>query len=283
VKLSILASGSGGNALYVEADGTRVLLDAGLSPRALRKRLESVPGAPTPEKLDGMLLTHEHADHAGGAKALASRGLRAFATLGTLRELQIDPESHTVITAGQAFRVGALECMPVPVPHDAKDPVGFVLSHDGARMGLLTDCGHPSAAVAKAYAGCDVLIMEANHDPEMLRYGNYPMSLKRRIGGKKGHLSNEEAAELLRMILAGARKLPRCIVLAHLSQMNNRALLARASIARVIGRRPVRVIVASQTRVLPPITCVSSGVEVEAGVPGEQLSLEFALARDCAS
>jgi phosphoribosyl 1,2-cyclic phosphodiesterase len=269
VKLSILASGSGGNASYLEAEGTRVLVDAGVALRELRKRLNSVPGSPTPESLDAVLLTHEHSDHAGHAKTLVERGVTAYATVGTAEALGILAKP---IVRGETFRVGAFEVKTIPLPHDAADPVAFVLSAEGARIGLLTDCGHPDPEVARGFAGCDVLVIEANHDPAMLQYGNYPMSLKRRIGGQMGHLSNEEAAQLVRMIPGGP---PRLIVLAHLSQMNNRPQLARAAMMRALGRKPVRLLIAAQARVMPPIHCEGGTVHISGGVPGEQLSLRF--------
>jgi phosphoribosyl 1,2-cyclic phosphodiesterase len=160
---------------------------------------------------------------------------------------------------------------PVPVPHDAADPVGFVINAGGARLGVLTDCGHPAPEVALAFAGCDALVLETNHDADMLRYGSYPPSLKRRIGGRRGHLSNEEAAELVRAMIPHG--LPRLIVLAHLSHLNNRPMLARSAVARVLGRRPVRLLVAAQGRALAPITIDSRGVHVADGLPGEQLTL----------
>jgi phosphoribosyl 1,2-cyclic phosphodiesterase len=271
VKLSVLASGSGGNALYVESGETRLLVDAGLSPRELRKRLAAVPGAPALEQLDGLLVTHEHSDHGGHAPALVAAGLRAHATAGTLAALGLSGEG-AVIRAGEPFSVGAIEVTPVPLPHDAAEPVGFVLRSGDARIGILTDCGWAAPDVAAAYAGCDVLLLEANHDPEMLYYGAYPPSLKRRIGGRRGHLSNEEAAELLRGM---GRALPRLLVLAHLSRMNNRPQLARAAIARVVGRRPVRVLVAAQTQVSRVIEVHARGVQI-AGLPGDQLALPLA-------
>src|SRR5262249_32448603 len=155
------------------------------------------------------LLTHEHSDHAGHAATLVERGVRAYATVGTAEALGILARPFL---RDETFRVGAFEVTAVPLPHDAADPVGFVLSAEGARVGVLTDCGHADPQVARGYAGCDVLVIEANHDPEMLRYGTYPMSIKRRIGGRHGHLSNEEAAELVRLIPGGP---PRLIVLAH--------------------------------------------------------------------
>jgi phosphoribosyl 1,2-cyclic phosphodiesterase len=269
VKISVLASGSAGNALYVEAAGARLLLDAGISPRELARRLECVPSAPSPDRLDAVLLTHEHSDHAGHAQALSARGLRTIATYGTLRELAIT-ENTTVIEPNRRFQLGELSILPVPVPHDAAEPVAFVLECEGGRVGVVTDCGHASAEVAAALAGCTVLVLEANHDPSMLRYGNYPPSLKRRIGGRRGHLSNEEAAQLLRLIPG---PLPRCVVLAHLSNLNNRPSLARAAVGRVIGRRPVRMLVATQGRVLAPISIGGGRIEIADGLPGEQLTL----------
>jgi phosphoribosyl 1,2-cyclic phosphodiesterase len=274
VRLSILGSGSAGNALYVEAGETRVLVDAGLPVRELCRRLECVPGAPSPE---------EHSDHAGHAASLIKRGLRAFGTEGTLRALELPIEQTTAFDRGRPFAVGELEVTPVGLPHDAADPVGFRLFADGASVGVVVDCGHPAPDVAATFAGCDVLVLEANHDPAMLRYGSYPPSLKRRIGGRLGHLANDEAAELLRLMLATGRPLPRCVVLAHLSNMNNRPALARAAVMRVIGRRRVRVLVAPQARALAPIVVTANACEISSGLPGEQLSLCFENSRGAES
>lgn len=270
MKLSILASGSGGNSLYVEAEGTRLLVDAGLAHRELCRRLARVPGAPAPESLDGVLVTHEHTDHGGHAQALAARGLRVYATGGTIEALELPADCAVRIKSRKSFTIGAIQVTAVALPHDAVEPVGFVLAVGQARVGVLTDCGHPAPDVVAAYAGCSVMVLETNHDPGMLSYGNYPPSLKRRIGGRRGHLSNEEAAEFLR---AMGRPLPRVIVLAHLSQMNNRAALARAAVGRVIGRQPTRVLVASQSRVMAPITVHERGVDIATGLPGDQLPL----------
>jgi phosphoribosyl 1,2-cyclic phosphodiesterase len=274
MRISMLASGSGGNCLFMEAEGTRLLVEAGLPMRELLKRLAHVPDAPSPERMDGLLLTHEHSDHAGHAHALVERGLRPYATAGTIGALGL-PDFAARLEPGQRATVGAFEVLPVPVPHDAAEPVGFVLEAEGSRVGVLLDCGHATPALCEAFSGCDVLVLEANHDPEMLRYGAYPASLKRRIGGRRGHLSNAQAAELLR----GLAVLPRCVVLAHLSPMNNRPQLARAAVARVIGRRPVRLLVASQARVLAPITIEREAIRIAGGLPGEQLSLPLFDAR----
>jgi phosphoribosyl 1,2-cyclic phosphodiesterase len=280
--MSILASGSAGNSLFVEAGGTRLLVDAGLPARELSRRLAFVPQAPAPERMDALLLTHEHADHAAHAMGLVRRGLEAYATAGTLSALGLPPEGCRPIEAGRLFSVGAIEVTPVPLPHDAADPVAFLLGHEGSRIGIITDCGHPAAEVADAFSGCDVLVLEANHDAHMLRYGSYPPSLKRRIGGTRGHLSNDEAGELLRL-MAQRGGLPRCVVLAHLSHLNNRPTLARSAVARVIGRRPVRVVVATQGRALAPITLEGESVTIADGLPGEQLQLPLSAGPGVAS
>jgi phosphoribosyl 1,2-cyclic phosphodiesterase len=258
--------------VYIEAGGTRLLVDAGLPPRELAARLLLAKGAPSIDAMDGLLLTHEHGDHAKYAGRIAERGVPVYGTASTLAELDLTgPHVHAIVRE-EAFRVGQIDVLPVPLPHDAADPVGFVLMSDDGRVGLLTDCGHASYDVAAAYRGCDVLLLEANYDPDLLRLGSYPPSLKRRIGGALGHLSNAEAAELIRLM---GKPAPRCIVLAHLSQLCNRAQLARAAVTRAIGRQPVRLMVAQQGRPLPPIEVSVHNIQVSGGLPGEQLTFLF--------
>jgi phosphoribosyl 1,2-cyclic phosphodiesterase len=272
MRVTVLASGSAGNSILIEADRTRLLVDAGPSARELARRLDRSATATRLEDVQAVLVTHEHSDHVGGASALSSAGLALFATAGTARAARLTRSRP--IAAGEPFEVGALAVTPVALPHDAAEPVGFVLSDGEARVGILTDCGHPDPAVAAAFAGCDVLVLETNHDPDMLRAGGYPPTLKRRIGGRRGHLSNEQAAELLRLM---GRPAPRAIVLAHLSQMNNRPRLARLAVERALaalGERP-RLLVASQGRPTAPVACEAGGIRVLPAEDDRQLALAF--------
>jgi phosphoribosyl 1,2-cyclic phosphodiesterase len=218
------------------------------------------------DQIDAVLVTHEHSDHAGCAGQL-ERPL--YATAGTRRAAEL-PDA-TLVRAGERFRVGALEVMPVGLPHDGIETVGYVLDDGATRVGILTDCGHEAEEVGRAYAGCRVLVLETNHDATMLKHGPYPPSLKRRVGGRLGHLSNDQAAALLRLIIKHGRA-PELVVASHLSQPNNRPVLAKSALDRVLGRAG-RVIVASQTRGTPLID-IGARVRIEAAL-GEQLAFDF--------
>jgi phosphoribosyl 1,2-cyclic phosphodiesterase len=270
LRFTLLGSGSSGNVAYIEAGGTRVLVDAGLPKSEIESRLLRIPdpaGPITLDRIDGVLVTHDHSDHVGCA---ASLGRPVWATSGTRRAAQLDAQ---LVRSGDAFSVGALSVMPTLLPHDAEETVGYVLSDGQMRVGILTDCGWDAPEVAAAFAGCDALVLETNHDAEMLRYGPYPHSLKRRVGGRRGHLSNEQSASLLKaMLKLGAA--PKLVVAAHLSQANNRPLLARRALVSVLGRAG-RVIVATQSRGCPLIA-LERGKVACAPDRFEQLTFEFA-------
>ena len=167
------------------------------------------------ERIDAVLVTHDHSDHGGHAAAL---GRPLYATAGTKQALAIEA---TRVLAGERFTVGRLTVLPVLLPHDAVETVGYVLSDGENTVGIVTDCGYDAPEVAQGFAGCDLLVLEANYDVTMLRYGPYPPSLKRRVGGRLGHLSNEQSASLLKMIMQ-AGPAPKVVVAAHISQANNR-------------------------------------------------------------
>jgi phosphoribosyl 1,2-cyclic phosphodiesterase len=253
---------------FVEAARTRLLVDAGLSKDEIAARLAVVPGPVTVEDLDAVLVTHDHSDHASSALAL-DRPI--FATEGT--RLALGWTNTRRVIAGRRFSVGAIDVLPVLLPHDAVETVGYVLESAGARIGILTDCGHDAADVAEAYAGCDVLVLETNHDVTLLRLGPYPPSLKRRVGGRLGHLSNDQAASLLRAMCQLGPP-PKLVIAAHLSQANNRPQLARRALDGVLGRTG-RVLVASQSRPTPVIVVEHGRVTVEPQ-RYEQLTFDFA-------
>jgi phosphoribosyl 1,2-cyclic phosphodiesterase len=267
MRFSLLGSGSSGNVAYIEAGGTRVLVDAGLSKAEIDRRLQKLPSnaATSVEEIDAVLVTHDHSDHGGHAAAL---GRPLYATAGTKQALSLDA---TRVLAGEPFTVGALRVTPVLLPHDAVETVGYVVGDGSSKIGILTDCGHDAPEVAQAYAGCDVLVLECNHDVTMLRYGPYPPSLKRRVGGRLGHLSNEQAASLLKMMLQ-AGPAPKLVIAAHLSLANNRAQLAKSSLDRVLGRGG-RVLVATSRGT--GIFTVESGRVRNEPSRNEQLSFTF--------
>ncbi|MBI4509152.1 MAG: MBL fold metallo-hydrolase [Deltaproteobacteria bacterium] len=279
LRVTVLGSGSGGNSILIEAEGTRILVDAGLSARELARRMEAVSSVRL-EDIHAVLVTHEHSDHVSGIPALASAGIPVHATTGTARALGLTAARE--LGPGEPFTIGALCVNPVPVPHDASEPVGFVLTSGPNKVGILTDCGFPDRTIAAAYAGCDVLVLETNHDSSMLRSGPYPPSLKRRIGGARGHLSNEQAADLLTLIVRAdpLERMPRVLVLAHLSQMNNRPRLARLAVERALARmgsrspRP-RIILSSQSRPSSPVRVTQGGLEILPQEDSRQLCLVF--------
>ncbi len=232
MRLSLLASGSQGNVAYVEASHgghtTRLLIDAGLSRAETERRLALLSPPVALETIDAVLLTHDHADHAAHAKSL-QRPL--YATAGTRRKRRLDA---TRLLSGVEICLGAFLVRPVLLPHDGDETVAFVLEDkSGARMAIVTDCGHPSAELAAALGGIDLLVIEANHDPRLLAVGPYPPSIQRRVSGTRGHLSNAQAAELYRGICR-AGGAPERVVLAHLSRANNRPELARAAFAPLV-------------------------------------------------
>lgn len=279
LRVTILASGSSGNAILIEAGGARLLLDAGLSPRRLDQRLERSGGGVRLGELTGVFVSHEHGDHAQGARALASAGLPLWATPGTARALELEAGMARALTAGEPVVVadGPLTVTPVAVPHDAAEPVAFLVDSPRGRLGVLLDAGATPDALVGAFLGCDALVIEANHDPTLLKTGPYPAALKRRIGGGKGHLSNEQAAGFVAQ-LATRGACPRVVVLAHLSVENNRPELARRALERALpgGVRPL-VFVAPPDRPLGGFELVAPGrVRARPAGPARQLTLAFA-------
>lgn len=243
LRFRVLGSGSGGNATLVEGGGARVLLDAGLGPRQLAERLAGA--GVDPASLDAVLLSHEHGDHAGGAARFSARwGVPLVLTRGTLRASGAAASKLPAcreVAPGGTVTLRRLSIRLVPVPHDAASPVAFVLAAGSASFAHATDLGHLSRGLVAALRGCDAILVESNYDPARLRDGPYPWSLKERILGPLGHLSNGDVARLLERGLGEAC---RHVVLAHLSLKNNHPELAlqaaEEALARA-GRRDVRV------------------------------------------
>ncbi|MBI4408619.1 MAG: MBL fold metallo-hydrolase [Gemmatimonadetes bacterium] len=254
--VTILGSGSAGNATLVEAQGVRVLVDAGFSGRDLERRLQAA-GAP-PASLAAIVITHEHGDHTRGMGVLARRfGVPLHITPTTLsvcRALLSGKEQVRPYTVAHPFRIGPFEVQPFLTAHDAADPVAVTLREvaTGFKLGIATDLGRPTAAVHHALAGCHLLVLEANHDEAMLWNGPYPWSVKQRIASSHGHLSNRAAAELVGELchetLGG-------VVLAHLSEHCNRAELAEDVVGETLAAVGYggALCVAPQDRPLEPI------------------------------
>lgn len=233
MRFASLGSGSRGNALLVECGKTRVLIDAGFGPREMVRRLGRLGLASG--DVDAVLVTHEHSDHIGGAFACARRfGWSLQLTHGTLaasRDHGTDVCTR-IIDSHDAFSIGDISVHPFPVPHDAREPVQFVLTDGARRLGVLTDAGHVTPHMVAMLDDCDALVLECNHDVAMLEQGKYPPALKRRIGGLWGHLDNAAAASLLARI--GIGKLQH-VLAAHLSEENNSPRLARAALSAALG------------------------------------------------
>jgi phosphoribosyl 1,2-cyclic phosphodiesterase len=243
----LLGSGSEGNAAYVECGGTSVLLDCGFSLRETERRLERL--ARDVSEIAGVLLTHEHSDHVAGVGVFARRfrvpvwmtaGTRAALppTVGELPDVRI-------FNPHEAFEIGDLRVEPFPVPHDAREPCQYVFSDGDVRLGFLTDVGVPTPHIESMLGGCTALVLECNHDRDMLRDGPYPAALKARIAGDRGHLDNDTAGRLLGRLDTSRLK---HLVAAHLSRKNNTPRHARTALARTLGCGAREIDVADQDR-----------------------------------
>lgn len=250
MRFAFLGSGSEGNSLLIEASDdtstTRVLLDCGFGIRETARRLERL--GVTPEQLDAVLVTHEHGDHVGSAYAFAARHRLPVHTshgtwLATSHLRGADAADVRVCCADQGFAIKGLHILPYTVPHDAREPLQFVLTNGDARLGVLTDAGMETPYVTARLKGVDALVLECNHDREMLRNSPYPYSLKRRIGGDFGHLANEVAASILSQVAhVGLSR----VVAAHLSKQNNTRELAGGALAAVLGVALEEILIADQ-------------------------------------
>jgi phosphoribosyl 1,2-cyclic phosphodiesterase len=245
LQFRVIGSGSSGNTTLVEAGDTRILLDAGLGPREMTERLQSL--GVDPGSIAAIFVSHEHGDHAGGAAALSRKwGVRLAGTRGTYAAAGFGAEEiagYDVLEPRLPRQVGCLSVLGFPVPHDAAGPIAFVVSHEDVSLGHGTDFGHLNRGMVEAFRGCDAILVESNYDPGMLRESSYPWSLKERILGPRGHLSNEDVA---RYVTGGLGEACRTLVLAHLSQNNNHPELARMCAEAALrrrGRTEVRLVV----------------------------------------
>jgi phosphoribosyl 1,2-cyclic phosphodiesterase len=243
MRFASLGSGSRGNALLVESGATRILVDCGFGPRELAARLARLGVAP--QDIDAVVVTHEHSDHVSGVASCAARFEFAIhSSYGTFMAAGLAGRVDVSMFDGHgAFAVKDMEIQPFPVPHDAREPTQFVISDGRFRLGVLTDAGSVTPHMIAMLDGCDALVLECNHDTDMLQNGDYPKSLKQRIAGRLGHLDNEAAADLLARI---DRRRLQHLVAAHLSEQNNRPQLAQAALARSLGCKPSDVPVADQ-------------------------------------
>jgi len=242
VRVSVLASGSSGNATVVQAGGECVLIDCGISYRQLAVRMRSL--GLDPAGIGAILLTHEHDDHVKGLEVFLRRHpVPVLATAGTFAGMPVPPPDAQPIVAGRRVSLGGLAALPVPISHDAREPVGFVLEGGDRRAGLVTDTGTFTELLLDRLAGCHALFIECNHDRDLLRVGPYPWPLKQRIASRTGHLSNEQACAAI-MRLAHSRL--ETVVGMHLSETNNRPEMVERELAAALAGSGVRLTVASQ-------------------------------------
>jgi phosphoribosyl 1,2-cyclic phosphodiesterase len=248
MRFASLGSGSEGNGLVVESPGarpTRVLLDCGFTIKECERRLARL--GLLAESLSAVVVTHEHGDHISGVFKLARRyHLPVWLTHGTLAAVdrrEVDGVTFHCCTPGFGFSIAGVQVLPYAVPHDAREPVQYVFSDGARRLAVLTDAGSATAHIVDMLGGCHTLVLECNHDSELLRNSSYPPSLKTRIGGAYGHLANDVAAQILQRI--DRSSLTR-VIAAHLSRSNNTPGLARAALAQVLSCDEEEILVADQ-------------------------------------
>ncbi len=261
--VSMLASGSRGNCAIVASTQTRILVDAGISCRETFKRMKAI--GENPHSLSAILITHEHSDHVYGLATLAKKlSIPIFMTGATHQawaramrdENGVRPQLDKLekFESGHSFQVGDICVKPFTIPHDAADPVGFTFRAEGIKVGIATDLGYLPVSVRDHLNGSDVLVMESNHDLEMLRGGPYPWSVKQRVMSRVGHLSNDALADFL---VHDYDNNAAFVVLAHLSEQNNHPEIARRAAEMALATRgglfQNRVLLACQTEPLPPI------------------------------
>ncbi len=249
MELTMLGSGSGGNAVAIRAGDAVLLVDAGFSAVELARRLEAAHLAPG--QVTGVLISHEHDDHVRGLRVFAKRhgNLPVYANALTAERLQFQecaPEKLVIFNNGSPFAIGDFRIEPFSISHDAVDPVGFVICAGGRKVSVVTDIGYAGKMVPLKIRDSHIFVLESNHDTELLRNSERPAQLKHRILGKRGHLSNEHAAALLAQVLGPAT---RHLILAHLSEECNRPELVHRAMSRALAamqRHDVKLQIARQ-------------------------------------
>lgn len=248
IRFASLGSGSRGNAALVAVNGSLIMIDCGFSAAEAVRRMARLDVAP--EDVDAILVTHEHTDHVAGVAKFARRhGTAVYMTHGTARackDTQV-PELHR-INPHEAFTVGDFHVQPYPVPHDACEPCQFVISAGKQRLGVLSDAGCVTPHMRAQLDRCDALLLECNHDIEMLANGPYAPVLKQRVGSHLGHLNNMQSADLLAKLQTQSLQ---HIAVTHISEVNNRPELAHAAMAQALGEGLERITLADQGSGLP--------------------------------
>lgn len=239
MRFTLLGSGSSGNATLIVTDRAAILIDCGFSARETARLMREAGFDPT--RLDAVLITHEHGDHIGGMPVLSRQlGVTVHIADQTRHAGRLTEKDHATVNWGEPLRaghqieIGDAKITPVSVPHDAADPLLFTVEAGGVKMAVVTDLGYIPAHVAKRLEGCHGLVLEANHDREMLRNGPYSWDLKQRIASRRGHLANDQTAEFLSEHFDGKAE---WVVLAHLSQQNNHPEIARFSALDALQQR----------------------------------------------
>ena len=243
LRFASIGSGSQGNATLVEKNNTCLLIDCGFSFTQVQQRLGRLGRSPT--DLTAILVTHEHGDHVRGVSMLARRcGIQVWMTPGTAAQFDVSGIPRLqLFNCHEPFSIDDIEISPYPVPHDAREPCQYVFTDGKFRFGLLTDAGCTTRHIETSLSGCHALMLECNHDARMLALSSYPQALKERIGGRYGHLSNEQTLNLLSSINS---PMIRHVVAAHLSEKNNTPALARQALSQALGCTPDWIGVADQ-------------------------------------
>jgi phosphoribosyl 1,2-cyclic phosphodiesterase len=242
VRFASLGSGSRGNGSIVASQTTVVQVDCGFSYKEALIRLKRL--GLDPEELDGILVTHEHSDHVSGVEALATKhSIPVYASRGTWIEVGPD-RFDKAIYINDLFSIGDIDIRPITVPHDAREPLQFVFSCNGVRLGILSDLGSISQRVIEGYGDLDAISMEFNHDLDLLNQGPYPAFLKTRVGGDFGHLNNGQAAELLQRISSDRLQ---TVVACHISETNNDSSRVKQALDTALKNQNIRRLIASQT------------------------------------
>ena len=236
MRVHVLASGSTGNAVYIEMGGKRLLVDAGISSRRITAGLHDV--GVDPSQLDAIFITHEHRDHIQGLDVFCRRYQRpVYARAGTWDGIgcrdNLPADCRNDLK--DSLNLGSLRVDCIPISHDANDPVGFIFRQGESQIANITDIGCINSTLIRSLAGSDIMVLESNHDSEMLKSGPYPPYLKRRISSSNGHLSNLECGRLLSLVEKPSRRIPH-VLLAHISQQNNQPQLAMASVEQELRK-----------------------------------------------
>jgi phosphoribosyl 1,2-cyclic phosphodiesterase len=247
---TLLGSGSSGNTTLVSDGSTHILVDVGLSGRETAKRLRQC--GLEPGEISAIVISHEHGDHCRGVAPFAKDlNIPVFMTDEVLRRsgINLDPAKHRPISSGERFEVQGFNFTCFPVPHDSVDPLGFIIEKDGIKIGIVLDLGYLSNLVLERLRGSDAIILESNHDVQMLKIGPYPWALKQRVMSRRGHLSNDSVAKYLEHDFDGKAS---HIVLAHLSKKNNLPELALLSARRALESRSGSVVLHTRLELAQP-------------------------------